>query len=95
MTRHPWWMSLGECEESPTSLGPFRVAVVSLHSLHACEQVNPGHGDFGEHVGLHPGREDQAVRPSQQSDLQTIQTGQTITETSVPRNVTPLGYFPI
>ena len=64
--------------------------MVSLHSLHACEQVNPGHGDFGEHVGLHPGREDQAVRSSQQSDLQTIQTGQTI---AFPRNVIPFGYL--
>lgn len=40
-----------------------------------CVQVNPGHGDFRECVGLYPGREDKAVRPSQQSALQAVQTG--------------------
>lgn len=47
-----------------------------------CVQVNPGHGDFRKHVGLHSGREDQAVRPGQQSALQAVQTGQTLTSTS-------------
>lgn len=48
-----------------------------------CVQVDPGHGDFREHVGLHSGRENQAVRPGQQSALQTVQTGQTLTSTSL------------
>lgn len=34
------------------------------------------HGDFGKHVGQYSGREDSAVRPSQQSHLQTVQTGE-------------------
>lgn len=38
-------------------------------------QVDPGHGDFREHVGLHSGRKDQAVGSSQQSSLQAVQTG--------------------
>ena len=41
-----------------------------------CAQVNPGHGDFGEHVGFDSGRENQAVRPGQQSSLQAVQTGE-------------------
>lgn len=44
-----------------------------------CVQVNPGHGDFREHVGLHSGGEDQAIRPGQQSALQAVQTGETRT----------------
>lgn len=43
--------------------------------VYVCVQVNPGHGDFRERVGLYPSREDKAVRPSQQSALQAVQTG--------------------
>lgn len=41
-----------------------------------CVQIGPGHGDFGKHVGQYSGRENSAVRPSQQSSLQTVQTGE-------------------
>lgn len=40
-----------------------------------CVQIGPGHGDFGKHVGQYSGRENSAVRPCQQSSLQTVQTG--------------------
>ena len=50
-------------------------------------QVNSGHGDFGEHVGLDPGRENQGVRPGQQSALQAVQTGQTTHQTSLVSQV--------
>lgn len=48
-----------------------------------CVQVNPGHGDFREHVGLYSGGEDQAVGLGQQSALQAVQTGQTQTKISI------------
>lgn len=37
-----------------------------------CVQLGPGNGDFGKHVGQYSGRENSAVRPSQQSSLQTV-----------------------
>lgn len=41
-----------------------------------CVQIGPGHGDIGKRVGQYSGRENSALRSSQQSPLQTVQTGE-------------------
>lgn len=81
-TRHPLWMRLGEKKKLKYCMsGSFWSTVFYLvvpcngfdldlcECVYVCVQVNPGHGDFRERVGLYPSREDKAVRPGQQSAL--------------------------
>lgn len=50
-------------------------------------QVNPGHGDFGQHASIHFGRKDWAIRTSEQSPLQAVQTSKTLTRMTSPKPV--------
>lgn len=75
LTRPLWWMSRGECPAGHWILSQCLQSCWWCVHVSLCVQIGPWNGDFGKHVGQYSGRENPAVWPSQQSSLQTVQTG--------------------